>query len=272
MLRTPVGVFAFLLAVCPCHSSTLTGPQVLRRCERAYRSLRSYQGTTRVTGRSSRPGGPEYVEVSQARIWFTRTGSIRVEGTLTGQHRATHPGTYAIASSGANTFVRWTVDGNRWTKSESVDLAVAGFTGVSGGVCTTIPTLLFSMKDGKPWSSVPKEQQNVVIERVQGKKAYRVGLTDRFAGTTVWIDHRTMLLLKVREVRNDDELAKAMGKEEKAEIARALADIPANTRKELEADDARDRKRGPLTTTTTQTYVNVRTNGSIPAAVFRITP
>lgn len=270
MLGRQFGLLACVLAAGASPATAISGPQVLSRCEKAYRAIRSYQGTTQISSRSSRPGGPVQVMSTHARIRYARPGKIRVEGTFPSfpGSKETVPCTFTIASNGIQTSERWTVEGNVWKKSDSVEDAVATFTGVSLGACTTIPALLFSMEWGRLWSPKTQVQQAVTIERVQGVKAYRVDFSGRFSKTTVWIDTRTFLLLKLRELRDDDKLVAAMSPEHKAVMEKALADIPEDERKAILESDAKERKLGPETTITTESFTNVRTTGTIPATVF----
>lgn len=249
----------------------ITGPEVLSRCEEAYRALLSYRGTTRVSQKHSRPGGAVRSTSTQARIWYMPPGKLRIEGTLTRDYGKIHPGTFDVASDGSQTFQRWTVEGNLWKKSDSVEHAVAAFTGVSRGACTTIPSLLFSMKDGRPWSRATHVQSDVVLERVGGVPAYRVTFADRFANTTVWVDPKTFLLLKLREVRDDDKLEEVLrGGFEAAqeELLSSTPWIPEDLRNAIIEKENKERKRGPQTTITTESFTNVRTTGTIPATVF----
>jgi len=93
-----------------------------------------------------------------------------------------------------------------------------------------------------------------------------VEFTGRFARTTVWIDCRTMLLLKLRDVRDDEEIERAMGDDFASQQEDMLAQLPEDALKII----AKERALGPSTTVATETFVNVRTNGAIPPAVFKL--
>jgi hypothetical protein len=76
------------------------------------------------------------------------------------------------------------------------------------------------------------------------------------------------LLLKLREVRDDDKLEAEMASEDKADRAKVMESIPEDVRKAIIEKDDKERKRGPQTTITTESFTNVRTTGTIPATVF----
>lgn len=264
MLRQIGAFFGSLLAgEMPLPEST--GPEVLGRCEEAYRSLDSYQGVTRIFQKSNRPGGRVYKASTHARIWYARPGNIRIEGTLPRDYASFHRGTFAIVSDGANTFRRWTVKCNLWKAADSAESAIAAFTGVSSGACSTIPALLLATQWGRPWRPSSQIQLEVTTERIRGVQAYRVEFTGRFARTTVWIDCRTLLLLRLQEIRDNAEIERAMGDEFRATQDKMLAQLPEDARNLI----AKEQALGPGTTSVTETYLDVRTDAEIPAAAFK---
>jgi hypothetical protein len=169
---------------------TLSGSQICERCQKAYNALKSYQGTTKVTTNSSLGGGTQVFH-SSADIKFSRPSLLKVDGTLISS------GPYSLVSDGKTTWTSWMLTKGKWQKQASLDMAIAGLTGISGQSCTTIPAMLVHTQFGSPFGAGAQIDSKVGQETVNGKATFRVNVTDASGDRTIWIDRKTFLLVKM---------------------------------------------------------------------------
>jgi outer membrane lipoprotein-sorting protein len=181
--------FATSFVLAPPASADLTGAQVLQRCERAYKSLKSYSGTTRVLTKAA-INGTNATYNTMATIQFVRPGKIKVEGTLM------TAGRFAFISNGTDTWQTSFMSGGRWERAQSTEMAIAAFTGVSQNAATTIPGILLNTRWGNPFGSL--KPTKVKRENVNKRVVYRIDASDATGPTTLWIDGKTFLLVRIQ--------------------------------------------------------------------------
>jgi outer membrane lipoprotein-sorting protein len=223
----------------PQASAELTGAQVLQRCERTYRSLKSYRGTTRVLTRGMF-SGENATYKTHAIVQYVKPGKIRVEGALMDA-----AGPFAFVSDGRSTWQTAIGEAGVWEQAQSVEMAIATFTRVSLNAATTIPTILVGTQLGGLLSTL--RAVNISNAIIDHKPTYRVDATGPTGNATIWIDRKTFLLAKIHRRENLERLSTisppSAGEERQALPAGHALDI-------------------------TETFTGVRTNRAIPASRF----
>ena len=232
----------------------LTGEEALKRCKAAYAALKTYSGDTEVSKHMLNSKGQAVDrERSSAHVIFQQPDRLRVDGTLLGSRPT---GYFHILSNGNKTWKRWTKE-PEWTRSESVEMAIASLTGVSGGAATKIPAILAQTWWGDPFPvNVEEIDQIVVRETIQGKPLYRVRAKSETSDVTFWIDPKTMLLARMRE---------------RVDIAKLLTetkDLLSDDTIPMDARDAAMKLTGVMETL--EIYTNVSVNGPVPAKTFAL--
>ncbi|MCS6775341.1 MAG: hypothetical protein RMJ43_07655 [Chloroherpetonaceae bacterium] len=198
----------FGAVVSPCGAQELTAAQVVARCRRAYRALKSYEGTAQVVCRTERNGNVQVWRAS-AVIAYARPGRIRVEGVnrLGQRYRYVSDGQSVTMDHGPVPGTQPSVRSGRWEHSLSVTAAMARTGGAALNASTTIPSLLLGTSWGNPLVLEHRPEGRVIRERVNGMLAYRVRLTTRSGAVTLWIDARTFLLLQMQETHDLGKMA-----------------------------------------------------------------
>ena len=155
-------------------------------------------------------------------------------------------GAFTIISDGASTWQKsGLTNGGKWGKAQSIDMAIAAFTGVAQNAATTIPTALLNRMGGVRFglSSVGKVSR-LALNR---GAAYRVDGQSVLGGMSLWIDGKSFLLVK-KTVHSD------MSKFKMPEGFKPPANMPAMP--------------NSGTTDVTETFSEVRVNEAIPASTF----
>lgn len=154
-----------------------TGTQLLDRCQRAYRSVKTFEQTT--TGQIAGNKGT-------AHIWFSRPGKMRVSGdTMFGSK-------YDLLSVGNQT---WLENGSGWEKVENLEMGVASITGISGNAGTHVPAALA----GISWGALSQLRQGslkVTKAKLGGKDTFLLTATKPFT-MKVWIDAKTSFYVRM---------------------------------------------------------------------------
>lgn len=213
----------------------LTGAQILTRCRQAYDSLKSYSGTTQVVTKSSM-GGMNTTYNTKATVQFVRPGKIRVEGTLMTEGR------FAFVSDGKTTWQTSILSSEKWDVAPSTEMAIGAFTGVSMNAATIIPAILIHANWGNYLAGLQPSQ--VTHEKVNGQDAFKVKTKGMLGDVTLWIDAKTFLLVKLRQI-----IGMNMG--------------GTTTPKGQSGKGGMD---------SVQTFTQIRVNPAIPASVFARPP
>lgn len=219
----------------------LTAAQVLERCEKAYGSLKSYKGTSRVETKGDISGMKMTFNTS-AKIQFVSPGKIRVEGTMM---TPMMPGRFAFVSDGTHTWETEVSDASKWKAAQSPMMAIAGFTGVSQNAATTIPTALLNLMGGVRYGMLTVAK--VSRAAVNGRATYRVDANGVMGGIALWIDERTFLLVK-KSVHNDMSKFKMP---QGVKLPPNMPNVPTSGVTDL-----------------TETFSDVRVNEAVPASTF----
>jgi hypothetical protein len=227
------------VGACSSGSSELSGPELIVKCQKAYASLKSYEGTTEVVTSMTVNGAPFKTQAS-AHVRFLRPAMLRVEADTTGFF----PRHYGIVSTATETWMT-KIEGNGWERAESAEMAIAGFTGVSGGSVTTIPALLLNTGWGNTLATLSPHR--VTRSTSNGRQVYVVECSNVAGTTTLWIDASTFLLARL---------------DQKMDISRmSQPDMPDHPELKSEMQGIKDY-------TTTEIFSNVKVNPRIPKSVF----
>lgn len=171
------------------YGQTLTGPDVLERCKRAYEALQSYEGVTRLTAHANVGGRRQDYNLS-ARIRYAAPGRLRVEGSLM------DAGTYQYLSDGRRAWSLVSYSRNGWEAARSTDSAIARFATLTLSAGTSVPALLVRSRFGNPLAESARADRKVVPTSIKGRAVYRVHLRAGTADQDLWIDQKTFLLVQ----------------------------------------------------------------------------
>jgi outer membrane lipoprotein-sorting protein len=214
----------------------MSGQELAKRIKDAYASVKSYSGTTRASTSMAFNGSPSKMD-SSATIQYARPGKFRVDGMLMMSTQK-----FAIVSDGSQTWMSSIRDSEIWEKAEGIEMAIASFTGVSGGAVTTIPAIL---TDGS-WGNVTGRIAGAKVSRetLDGRSVYRAETSDELGAQTVWIDAETYLLVKLVQKHNVSKIGSALP-EANAQQLSGIEDYVV-----------------------TETFTEVKTNHQIPDETF----
>jgi hypothetical protein len=168
----------------------LDARDLLRRMARAYRECHSYRDTGTVrTVFGSKSGS--WTEDRPFRTAFVRPERFRFEFTDRSKR-------YIIWRNGADIRIWWDLDG-RQEKAGSLNDAVAGATGVSGGSAHTIPALLMP-DELRGWRLTELDQPSRLPDAPLGQTTcFRVEGKALGNSQTVWLDKTTYLVRRIDE-------------------------------------------------------------------------
>ena len=230
-----IGIVTLIIALTPITAirarADLTGQQILQKCQQAYKSLKSYRGKTTVASGDS-------PDITSASVEYVHPGKIRVDGTLT------ESGTFAFVSDGLHTWEKSSLSDGKWQKAESTEMAIAGFTGVSGRAATTIPAILTGGNWGNPFTV---NVTSVSDETIGGIAAYKLTCTNTLGNVTFSIDKKTFLLMKIHSIFSVPEMDLSQPP--------GTQPVPKPNGKTIRLESI-------------ETFTNVRINETIAAATF----
>ena len=169
----------------------LSGKQILDKMVSVYASCSSYadKGEARLAAESGfdrvRPFTTAFVRPSKFRFEFQDNGD-----------------SYVVFQDGASIKSWWSVE-SRVENFETLSMALAGPTGVSGGSAMVVPSMLLGdLHDSHRIQNLTKLKL-VREEKISGRPAYKIeGRDFRDGKLTLWIDKERFLLLKTFEVWN----------------------------------------------------------------------
>lgn len=153
-----------------------TGPQILDRCEAAYRSVKTFEEN--VTGDI---GGSK----ATAHIWFSRPGKMRVTG------KTMFRTNYDLLSDGSKT---WVENGSGWQPVQNLEMGVATITGISANAGTHVPAALA----GLSWGALKQLRQvtlKVSRAKLGGKDTFLLTATKPFP-MKLWVDAKSSFYVR----------------------------------------------------------------------------
>jgi len=173
----------------------LTGEQIVRKMTTAYATAKSYEDVGLVQDIPSGGSTPE--PVNSFKTYFVRPGKFRFEWEdvfPAGERNI-------LWSEGKGVFAYWSWAGLE--KQESLEMAIAGATGVSRGAAHTVPTLLMKEIGGFRLN----ELQRLALvreERFEDTDCYVVRGFHPFGfPIDIWIAKSDFLIRRERETNND---------------------------------------------------------------------
>jgi hypothetical protein len=261
-------ILAVAIACAPARPSTTTSARddsksaaaLLHAVVARYETARTYQDTGRST-EVLRPDDDTHVQRSNISFQtaFERSGGFLFDYTQTPE--AFFPPTRGVVWRQSEGPARvWWTQGPP-VEEKTIEMAIAGFTGVSGATAYNVPAMLFGL--GSPWDErLPFRIEGE--ETVGGVVCQRVGGHTDDRTVTFWIGKRDHSL---RRIFDRQHLVP-----ERRSSAEILADLPPDASEELRkaAIDAHDRV-GPFVAESTIDYAP-SFDGPVAAKRFDFTP
>ena len=181
---------------------TPTAQQVVRRCQRAYDALKTYQISVSVTTRGRvGPAQLSIISHTSASIQFARPGNIHAEAENSTLGMTALAGTYAYVSNGLVTYLRDSDTGNSWQKAQSADFAIASYQGVADAAISALPAVLLGTQTYNPFSRGLAYSPVVQQGTLDGTACYLVTGTSAVPTMKIteafYIDKKTCLLKRL---------------------------------------------------------------------------
>lgn len=240
----------FALAVCISVSTGLSaraqspeprseGEQVLLKSEQAYRSLKSYLGTSAVISVIDF-GDHKLLDTASADIEFSRPGKLHIYG-----------GGFSIISDGQKTWIsRKSKDGGAFQEVENATMAIAT-TGSVSIAAKLIPAALGEVDIA--WGFSAKLRKSAELqghESIAGEDCLKVQAEQDHSTWTFWISSRDFLLRQAREEEDEAQLAELQLQIRQYQklhpdptFDEMLKTMPAEERKKIEAMTPERRER-----------------------------
>jgi len=172
----------------------LTAREILDRVAKAYADCDTYRDTGEVSITFFQETG------DRLDIRPFRTAFVRDDRRFRFQYTATDPSNvtsrYLIWRGGDEMKTWWDIDPGVKTP-ESLALAIAGATGVSGGSAHTVPSLLLPKEVGSFKFLGLAKPKRLGDDKLEDIDCYRIEGIFGKADSTFWIDKKTSMILKI---------------------------------------------------------------------------
>jgi outer membrane lipoprotein-sorting protein len=181
-------------SVARAEQESLKADQILERMETVYSTCKSYcdTGVVKTTFIKSDRNWTEERPFTTA---FVRPDQFRYEFKC--RKLFGNVSRYLIWRKGDDVRTWWDV--RPGVESTSLDLAIAGATGVSGGSAHSIPRLLLPKEiDGRKATTI-QNAKRIEDATLEGVECYRISGTVGDSPTTLWIDKQSFLLIQIEE-------------------------------------------------------------------------
>ena len=176
--------------------------QIIARMERAYAGCKSYQdtGLVKILSVATSPEERNYTSERPFKTAFVRSGRFRFEFSDKGEW-SRNPRRYIVWRSGESVQTWWDLAEKLETK-ESLDLALAGATGISGGSAHLIPSMLIPKEvSGRKLSEFTRAWREK-DGTLDASACFRVTLIQDQWWQLLWIDKKSYLVRRIDERRN----------------------------------------------------------------------
>jgi len=168
----------------------MTPEEVLANVRNAYASCHTYQDRGDVVNVDTRANGRRRTRSRPFRTWFTRPDYFRFEFADRDIGPEEEWDRYVVWRAGAQTRTWWSVKGE--DAPESLSMALAGATGISGSSAIRVPRLLIPELGGKEFPV------RLAADETIGGRLCKVLLAGPTRGEETWaIDAETWMLLRV---------------------------------------------------------------------------
>jgi outer membrane lipoprotein-sorting protein len=177
-------------------TDALTAQQILDKMAETYATCKSYRDSGVVTNDfGPRPGSaatyPRHVDVKPFRTAFVRPDRFRFEYDDTTPEKP-----YIIWAKAGDVRTWWHVKPGEETQT-SLEMAVAGATGVSSGSAHTIPALLLPQKVGGRRLMALTDLKRLPDETLDKTACFKLEGMFVNRPTTLWLDKATFLLVRM---------------------------------------------------------------------------
>ncbi len=176
---------------------SLTAQQILQRMGRVYANCKSYSDSGVVSTVFTSAKGKRTVKKPFTTA-FIRPDRFRFEYTERKSDNRTYH--YIVWRKGKAVRTWWDVHDPAVELPQSLDLALAGATGVSGGSAHSIPAMLLPMEVSGSRLTNLRETHRLPNAKLSGVECFRIEGRKSLSGPIVlWIDTRTLLLRRIYE-------------------------------------------------------------------------
>jgi outer membrane lipoprotein-sorting protein len=180
-------------------TDSLTAQQILDKVAATYATCKSYRDSGVVTNdfgpHSAGDNFPRHVDVKPFRTAFVRPDQFRFE-----YDNPTPEKPYIIWAKGGEVRRWWYIKPDV-EKLPSLDLGIAGATGVSSGAAHTIPSLLLPDQIGGAKLSAMIDLTRLLDESLDGTPCFKLHGKYGFGNqpTTLWLEKATFLVRRIAE-------------------------------------------------------------------------
>jgi len=170
-------------------TDSLTAQQILDKMATAYATCKSYRDSGVVTNFFD----PQHIDIKPFRTAFVRPDQFRFE-----YDEGTPEKPYIVWTKGDEVRTWWYIKPGV-ERQPSLELGIAGATGVSGGSAHTIPNLLLSDRIGGRSIASLTDLTRLPDEAIDDTPCFR--LQGKFADrpTTLWLEKETCLIRRIVE-------------------------------------------------------------------------
>lgn len=188
----------------------LTGAEILKRCERAYAALQSYEGTANVSSTTASTAWGTKTNSTKVKIWFSRPLKLRVEGNDTSGNP------FAILCDGKEAWTAWKLEGSTFKHARNLNEAISQWQGVALGAPTMISSAIVPVAWDRDLLFLPRGHLLGALatkgklsgqEDVDKHSCYKVLCEREIQTWTLWIDAETWLLRKVETTADAQQMA-----------------------------------------------------------------
>ncbi len=205
-------VFVFALLAVPGFAAKAGAPaavgpsagEILQRCQQAYSSLKTYQGTARSHTTSTFSGHPAQFSAF-TEISFVRPNMLRLHGALmTG-------GNYDLISNPQGTWTSSTVSHGDWTHEADLNAGLSKFIATAQQSGYLLPILLTSPHANQVFRSSQGGPTLQGVEKVDGKPSYKISVPHERGVKIFWVDKQSYLLTQVSVIFTESAKIKGSG-------------------------------------------------------------
>lgn len=199
-LATAVALLSFTLPVMAQAQRKTDATTILNNMSRVYSRLTSYQDEGVLVTTNDEPTGGT-IEKMPFKSFFKRPNLLRFEWT---EYTITKLGRKNVVwSNGKEAFMYWEPD--EYEKRESLDMAVAGATGISRGTVNTVSTMMWPDEFGSSLLERLVKPSLVGEDVLEGVRCFHIKATDGADPIELWVGKNDFLLRKLRQETKDSD-------------------------------------------------------------------
>ena len=180
--------------------------EILKRAQAKYASLDSYSDEGKTVASVSGTTITTTFTIKMARPNLYRIEWVQSSSP---SFSATKTSTNAVWSAGQGDFLEM---GFGVQKQSSLEMALAGATGISGGAAATIPGTFFKMNWGNQFGGLMMGEKQQADEKVGDEDCYVFTSNANGQTRTLWVGKRDYLMHQVRSVVSAEAMKSALDK------------------------------------------------------------